>query len=228
MFGNSAPVTSNQSTPAATQRLARLIRRHLQHDYLKPVSDHNRRTFLAIESIRRHQAWPVILDSGCGNGVSSQRLAQENPRHLVIGIDKSAHRLRGLPLIDDIYHERNLVIARAELGDVWRLAAASGWRLRRHLIYYPNPWPKQKHLMRRWYAHPVMPGLLCLGGQLEVRSNWRTYLDEFSTSLATRGIRSSIGPLHDAPGDASPFERKYRASGHRLYRLQADLQSGCL
>ena len=37
---------------------------------------------------------PVILDSGCGTGASTRKLANMHPQHLVIGVDRSAVRLR--------------------------------------------------------------------------------------------------------------------------------------
>ena len=220
MFGNSTPVYTNQNGP--NKRLYGLIHRHRDSHYLRPVSKHNQAVFQKIEVIRKHLGLPVMLDSGCGNGESSVRLAHANTRHLVIGIDKSEKRLGRFTLSSNLYQHRNLILARANLVDLWRLAADAGWQLDKHFLFYPNPWPKQKHLNRRWYAHPVFPSLIRLMGILEVRTNWSIYIDEFSRALQTYGIRPEIRRRNHLNQAISPFEHKYQSSGHTLYTLTAE------
>lgn len=164
-----------------------------------------------------------MFDSGCGTGQSTARLAERHPEAWVIGIDKSLDRLgregRTLP--------PNARLVRAELGDFWRCAQAAGWRLAAHYLPYPNPWPKARHYKRRWPAHPAFPALLGLGGALEVRSNWRVYLEEWQLALGSLGIHAELEPIApETPAPLSPFEAKYLASGHACYRLAADLGPG--
>jgi hypothetical protein len=140
-----------------------------------------------------------------------------------VGVDKSADRLgrhrAALPA--------NARLLRAELGDFWRCAVAAGWRLKAHYLPYPNPWPKARHYKRRWPAHPAFPWLLGLGGELEVRSNWRLYLEEWQVVLESLGIASRLSPLAPTPeAPLSPFEGKYLASGHACYALRAALGAG--
>ena len=96
----------------------------------------------------------VILDSGCGVGLSSIKLALAYPNTPVIGIDKSTHRLsknKYTQQEDDC--PSNLLLLRAELVDFWLLAATTNdWHVSRHYILYPNPYPKSKHLQRRWHG----------------------------------------------------------------------------
>lgn len=224
MYANSRPVSSDHTGSAV--RTQCLVRRYRRHDYRRPIAVNNQRVFEALNTLHARSALPLILDSGCGNGASTVALAANNPHTLVIGIDKSAHRLRRRVLQGNIYRQGNLVLAHADVIDIWRLAAAAGWSLHRHVIYYPNPWPKQKHRSRRWYAHPVFPSLLRLGGELEVRSNWSTYIREFSSALCACDQPCRITAVTAAPETVSPFERKYRASGHDLLRLTAWLQPG--
>ena len=162
---------------------------------------------------------PLVLDSGCGTGASTRRLAQLFPHALVIGVDKSAARLARTGATRFPYREGNAVWLRGELATFWRLALEDGWRLWRHYLLYPNPWPKPGHLQRRWHAHPVFPALLALGGRLELRTNWAVYADEFAWA-ASELSGQAITPGELPPGDAlSPFERKYRVSGHALYSV---------
>lgn len=213
----SAPVVSSQK--GRHPRLDAVVRRHFEQPWRQPVRDHTRRAFEAVASKVSGHGGPLVLDSGCGTGASTAALARHHAGALVIGVDKSAARLNKSPDLPE-----NAVLVRADLADFWRLAAAGGWRLDDHYLLYPNPWPKSEHLMRRWHAHPVFPDLLALGGRLEVRSNWRIYLEEFARALELAGYSSvEFRTLH-ATAPISPFERKYRASGHELYGITVELK----
>ncbi len=208
------PVHSNQG--GCHPRLETLVTRHLQTPYQRPIADHTRAVFDRVAQ-RLTAARSVILDSGCGVGESTAWLARRFPAALVVGIDKSACRLARQPVLP-----ANAVILRAELKDFWRLCVQAGVRLHRHYLLYPNPWPKATQLGRRWYASPLLPTLLALGGELEVRSNWALYVEEFARALALAGIPAWVERL--AVSDPiSPFERKYQTSGQALYRSRAVL-----
>ncbi len=164
---------------------------------------------------------PLILDSGCGTGASTLQLAAARPDASVLGIDQSRERLQrgGLAGEDFAALADNAALMRAPLEDVWRLLAADGVRVERHLLWYPNPWPKAAQLRLRWHGHPVFPVLLQLGGEIDLRSNWLVYVEEFAQAVRFFGwqtVQDEIGP-DSLP--VTPFERKYRDSGHRLWRL---------
>lgn len=158
-----------------------------------------------------------MLDSGCGVGESSRRLAERYPESLVIGVDKSAARLAKAS------GSENCRLLRADLYDFWRLAAGAGWRPRRHYLLYPNPWPKARHLQRRWHGSALLPALLALGGRLELRSNWQIYVREFAEALMIAGCETLEWGRFCPREPLSPFERKYHAAGQPLWRLRADL-----
>lgn len=211
----SRQVSSAQSDIHA--RLAEQVERHRRHVWQRPVPEHGRRAFACAERWLAGRGGPLQLDAGCGTGLSSLQLARQCPDAQVIGVDKSRARLgRGLdrPLPD------NLLLLRADLVDLWRLAAAAGWRLARHCVFYPNPWPKPGHFGRRWHGHPVFPDLLVLGGELELRTNWEIYAREWSAALELHGWTPDVDTIGSADA-VSPFERKYLASGHRCWRVRA-------
>jgi tRNA (guanine-N7-)-methyltransferase len=214
--GESRPVASNQS--GLHPRLEAVVRRHLNTSCRRPFAEHTRLAFERIATWRDPNR-PLILDSGCGTGIGAARLAALHPEAQVLGLDKSAARLARHPALP-----ANARLERAELGDFWRLAAAAGWRLDRHYLLYPNPWPKVRQLMRRWHGSPALPALLALGGRLELRSNWRLYVEEFARALNLAGIDGAIDLVPDEPS-LTPFETKYRVSGQRLWRCRADLNT---
>ena len=223
----------------------------------------------------------VILDSGCGQGLSTLRLARQSPHLPVIGIDRSFDRLsrnvlardrdviedmdddedevedtdsidsrarnthstareQSLPFVRSYPSHPNLLFVRAEISDFWQLSAAnSSWSVHEHHLLYPNPYPKAKHLHRRFHGHPNFPLLLCLGGKLRLRSNWKVYCDEMEESIKAV-VTPRLFPQHverletcvtkrlvlDATvPDMTHFERKYRAVGLDLFETRFDMDS---
>ncbi|HSQ41274.1 MAG TPA: hypothetical protein VLM37_03220 [Fibrobacteraceae bacterium] len=196
--------------------LQAVVSRHLHTPYRKPIAEHTRQAFASVSSWVETSSRPLILDSGCGTGESSYRLALAHVDSLVLGIDKSEVRLDKAMRAEV---PENLRLLRADLVDFWMLAHAAGWRLAKHYLLYPNPWPRSRHLLRRWHGHPVFPILLSLGGDLELRTNWRIYAEEFAQALTlVTGEEPDFFPFWmESPMTA--FERKFLASGHEFWRV---------
>lgn len=223
MFANSSPVTSAQST--IHDQLAASVARHASHPYLKPVLAHNRAAFEhAMAAWQDAGGKPLILDAGCGVGLSTLHLAARFPDHFVLGVDQSAHRLARKTVWPGAL-PRNCLRIRADLVDFWRLMLAAGLRPARQYLLYPNPWPKIGQLGRRWHGHPVFPSIIALGGRLECRSNWRVYIEEFA-SAATQLSGTDVACEHYLTSSPiTPFEQKYLASGHSLWRCIVGLDT---
>ena len=220
MSGNSRLIASAQDGPH--RDLDELVRRHLAHPFRKPILDYNR-VALAAGLAARDQ-WqpgaPLILDAGCGVGWSTQRIAERFPDHFVLGVDQSLDRLaRGKPA----KMPENALLLRADLVDFWRLLAENGIRLARHYNLYPNPWPKIGHLARRWHAHAVFPVWKELGGALECRSNWHIYIEEMAQALSLLSGQAVAAEPYVTADPMTPFEKKYLASGHQLWRCRVAL-----
>ena len=200
-------------------RLEGLLKRHLACRWSQPLHAPTVIAFRELQAILGSNPKNLVLDSGCGTGESTRQFAVSMPDCVVVGVDKSLARL-GRTGADSFPHqENNAIWLRAELASFWRLAVDAGWRLRRHYLLYPNPWPKPGALQRRWHAHPVFPDLLKLGGRLELRCNWEPYALEFAHSVnQVLGVQVEPGCPSEQPA-ISPFERKYRNSGHRIYSV---------
>lgn len=230
MIGHSRSIRSAQRSIHAD--LHRQVITHLAAPWRRPIAQHTRQAFRSIAPRVDAHAGPLLIDAGCGTGLSTRSLAKASPGTLALGVDKSLARLGATAPMDagaDATGETRLL--RADLRDFWRLALAAGWQPERQCILYPNPWPKPGQLGRRWQAHPVLPYLVALGGELELRSNWRVYVEEFAAALALCGVRAEVEPV--PPGTVatpavSPFERKYLRSGQTCWRLRADLADAAL
>lgn len=219
MHASSRSISTNQSGPH--EDLARRVARALAHPLRKPVVEHTRAAFESARSwLAARSGLPLILDAGCGVGLSTRRLAARFPDQAVIGVDRSESRLgrEHGPLPD------NALLVRADLVDFWRLVLADGWRPARHYLLYPNPYPKAAHLKLRWQGHPILPVILALGGRLELRSNWRLYVEEFALAVTqATGLPAAVQPHEPQDEFLTPFEQKYHASGQTLWKLVVEL-----
>ena len=233
LMGTSREVESRQT--GVHPRLDHLLTRHLDSEWSQPLHAPSVAAFRALEGLVDGRREPVVLDSGCGTGESTRLMAEAMPDCIVVGVDKSSARLGRTGAASFPHREGNVIWLRAELATFWRLALAAGWRLRRHYLLFPNPWPKPGALQRRWHAHPVFPDMLRLGGRLEMRCNWEPYALEFAAA-ANRLLGVKVRPCQldvqltgseaAARGSClSPFERKYRASGHRIYSVVVSCDS---
>jgi tRNA (guanine-N7-)-methyltransferase len=215
-LGRSRPVSSNQSGPHPG--LGARVRRCRTHPHQRPLPEHSREALAALDALLAAHGGAVVIDSGCGTGESSLALAAAHPQALIVGIDKSAARLARAARLTA--HPR-VHFVRARLEDAWRHARTQRWPVAAHYLLYPNPWPKQHQLARRWHAQAAFGDLVALGGRLELRTNWAIYATEFTLALAAWcALTAAVEDVPEGP-PLSAFERKYRASGHRLYRVVA-------
>jgi tRNA (guanine-N7-)-methyltransferase len=221
MHANSRFIRTAQTGVHA--QLGRLLDRHTASIFRKPFSRYNVEAFDAsMAAWRSAGAAPLILDAGCGVGLSTHHLALQFPQHFVIGVDQSEDRLQR-QLDWPAAPPSNLLLVRADLVDYWRLLHAHQVRLARQYVLYPNPWPKIGQLARRWHAHPVFPTVVALGGVFECRSNWQVYVDECAYALQHLTGRTVTASAYAPAESITPFERKYLASGHGLWRCMTTL-----
>jgi len=214
------------------KNLERVVQKHFLKPHQKPIAEHTQLAFDAIKStVVKYLAndKPLIFDSCCGTAMSTAIIAKKNPGALVIGIDRSAVRLA------KEYNKekpKNVLLVQAECADFWSLAQKEGWKLDKHFILYPNPYPKSKHLKRRWHGHPAFPLLFLLGGELTLRTNWKVYADEFCTAVGlgldsvTDGVLSKPKGYVELIQSGEPlslFEKKYAESGQSLYQCKIKL-----
>ena len=221
-FTPASPITSPQT--GIHDNVEKTVIKHFVSTSRKPIASHNQEAFnIARERWQQMGSPPAMLDSACGTGESSRYLAATYPDHLVIGIDQSIKRLgnsnnKSLP--------ENCLLLRSECTDFWRLAEQAQWRFAKHTLLYPNPYPKPKHLQRRWHGDATWPSLLAISDQIELRTNWKIYAEEFHQALLiSENQQSRFSNIHINPyltdSPITAFERKYLMSEHVLWQVTA-------
>lgn len=221
-LGDSKAIVTNQ--PGIHEKLEKIVTKHLAHDFSKPFQEHTVSVFNELNTLVKEFDGPVILDACCGVGQSTRLLAKLNPDALVIGVDKSAHRInRNVEehFPEDISGVENYRLVRADLNDFYRLVVQAKWPVTKHYILYPNPWPKAKHVQRRWHGSAVFPFIVKIGEELILRSNWPLYLQEFQLAADLAGRTGTLLDVTEQARDAAltPFEAKYIASGQHVWQL---------
>lgn len=218
---SSRTVVSNQS--GLHQNLELTVRKHLEHPWQKPYQSFSAEIFSEVTHWLGHQDQPWILDSGCGIGESTVHLANQFPEYKVLGFDRSEVRL------DKLKRKRaipdNCFVVRANAEDLWRQLVAAKLQPTHHFILFPNPYPKAAQLNKRWHGSPLFPYLLQLGGLLELRSNWRVYLEEFGAALQLARETDYTLEAYSADAPITAFEAKYATSGQQLWRLTTQIVS---
>jgi tRNA (guanine-N7-)-methyltransferase len=214
-YQNSREVDSPQTT--IHENLEKVVLKNLSHEFQKPIAEHTQKAFeLFLEFYDENK--PLIMDYGCGVGESTQFLSQKYPKAQIVGIDRSELRLKKQDR-KNLNDNPNILFLRADLIDFWRLLKQHNFqnKIKKHYLLYPNPSPKPGQLKRRFHAHPVFKDLLSLGGEFEVRSNWKIYLEEFAFAyelITKRPIK--ISQITD-PEPISLFEKKYHESDQCLW-----------
>ncbi|MFK7829623.1 MAG: tRNA (guanosine(46)-N(7))-methyltransferase TrmB [Congregibacter sp.] len=226
-------------------RLPELVARHQHSAWQKPVQAVDMPAIRQLDEALDQHTGPLLLDSFCGTGLSTRLLAAAYTDALVIGVDQSAQRLsKGGDKPD------NCLLLQAHCEAIWRHLVQRRQQVVAHYLLYPNPWPKPAHLGRRLHGHPAFSLLPKLGGIMELRSNWQVYVEECGVALHLLGMTARICALPEqehaqeqkhgntleyardssqgsTPAFSGPttlFERKYRSSGHRLWRLSARMR----
>jgi tRNA G46 methylase TrmB len=219
--------TTQSRTVESTQtgiheHIESLVRKHTASQYLRPIPDFSRSAFQEFEqqfaaSGKKH----IIVDSCCGTGESTAHLAAHYGDCFVVGVDKSAHRLGKHLSSTEALKTSNYVVLRADVEDFVRLMEPYLPAIDKHCIFYPNPYPKPHHIMRRWHGHPLFATMLRLAPSTELRTNWRLYAEEFAFAASLLGYTSHIQEMQSVQ-PISAFERKYHASGHALFQVMVE------
>lgn len=200
------------------QRLRALVEKHCRSEYRLPISatmDAAIRPAVEVLSAAQSSGKKLVLDAGCGTGASTVVLAERDRTAFVVGVDRSAVRLRRAPILPP-----NALLVRARLEEFWLLAHRAGIVFHQTFLLYPNPYPKRWQIGRRWYGHPILPTILATSRAIELRTTEQWYAEDFCQALEFCQWQCVCVRL-SASDTITPFERKYAARQIPLWQVVA-------
>ena len=169
---------------------------------------------------------PVTLEIGFGNGETLAQLALRHPERNFLGVEVHSPGVGHLMIRLQQQESDNVRILRTDALALLRrhLPPAS---LAGVLLYFPDPWPKQRHHKRRIVRPEFLDRVhqaLIPGGMLHMATDWEHYARQMMRLLSAHtGFRNRAGEGAYSPRpDDRPltkFEQRGQRLGHGVWDL---------
>ena len=160
-----------------------------------------------------------VLDLGCGDGAFLAALAQENPAHNFLGIERLLGRVRSVCRKVARLDLKNARILRMETNYAVTHLLPPGSVTTFHLLF-PDPWPKRRHHRRRAFTPEFVSSIhraLIAGGLFHVATDHADYFHQIERVIAATDIFVISREQNHFP--PTSFEQKYVARGLSIHRL---------
>ena len=163
---------------------------------------------------------PVVLEIGFGGGESLVELATSRPDLDIVGVE--VHQ-PGIALVLRAIERSGLTNVRLVEGDALvvlpRFGAHAFHEIR---VFFPDPWPKTKHVKRRIIRADVIGELtdrLVPGGRLHLATDWDDYVTHMLVTCAAEPRLA--GGIVDRPAwrALTRFEQRGLDAGHTITDL---------
>jgi tRNA (guanine-N7-)-methyltransferase len=163
---------------------------------------------------------PVEVDVGCGDGTFLAAIAEKNPMHNFLGIERLLGRVRGACRKIARLQLKNARVLRLDAGyAVTNLLPATSVTAF-HLLF-PDPWPKRRHHRRRTLTPEFLTAIqrtLIPGGLLHISTDHPDYFHHIQRVIATANLFIVSHEENEFP--STTFEQKFVARGLSIHRLQ--------
>lgn len=121
----------------------------------------------------------ISLEIGCGKGHWLSAYAAANPDELCVGIDLISERVRDSQRRAKNKNASNAHFVKAEALEFLE-AMPRDARIGKIFIFFPDPWPKERHHKRRLMQHEFLDYIRQFanaGAKLYFRTDYREYFD---------------------------------------------------
>lgn len=171
------------------------------------------------------RSWEVVV--GFGKGRYLLRRAETEPETGFLGIER-AGKYHGL--VRDRARKRglaNVVVLKGEALRLFAVALPRSFARAVH-VYFPDPWPKDRHHRRRVFDRgtvDLLAGPLRPGGRLFFATDHAEYGELVTAILDSYPpfwVRRRRGPWPEGP--RTNYELKYVRQGRPILRLVAELE----
>ena len=166
------------------------------------------------------------LELGCGKGRFTAGTAEQNPRTMLLAVEKVADAMViGMERVCDagIENIRFIEMDALELGEVFENA-----EIERIFINFCDPWPKSRDAKHRLTAPSFLRSyadLLPTGGEIHFKTDNRPLFDWSVEQFNAEGweLREVKNDLHadGVAGVMTDYEAKFHAQGVKINRLVA-------
>ncbi len=159
---------------------------------------------------------PIILEIGFGMGVSLHKQAQSDRQTNFIGIDVY---LPGFGNLIRLLRESELENVRLYYEDAVEVIqrVIKDDSLSRVQLFFPDPWPKKKHLKRRLINNSFIELLskkLGKNGKFVLATDSETY---YNYTLDLFSIRSDFSRADPLKRETTKYEKRGLALGNEIY-----------
>ena len=171
----------------------------------------------------------VELDMGCGRGKFTLELAKRFPDRLILASDVMLGRLRKLDLKVQKRSLANVILLRAESGQLAEFQLPPHSIDRLHILC-PDPWPKERHHKNRLLrpdflvevARVLKPGKRIFYWGTDHQEYNEVALEVFDNFKGCKILeRNTAEPTE---GIMTGFEKKYRKEGRPIYRSVVEFE----
>jgi len=166
------------------------------------------------------QRGPRAVDLGCGKGRFLLAHAKNHPEMRILGIERKLRRVRKIDRKASRAELRNLRILRMEANYAMRYLIPDTW-IDICYIYFPDPWPKDRHSDHRLLTPDFMDVLerkLSASGTVHLATDHEPYIQEVRAHLLPDTRWNEIPAYLPTDEETSDFELMWRAEGKPSYR----------
>jgi tRNA (guanine-N7-)-methyltransferase len=160
---------------------------------------------------------PLEIEIGAGKGEFIIEHARDNPDRDFLAIELAATIVKVLAVRCGRMELANLRVARMDARALVNLMLQDASVAAYH-VYFPDPWPKERHLKHRLFTPTFAAGMLRTlepGGSAYVATDVRDYASEIFPMMESAGL---VRAAEVAPGARETgFARKYIAIGKPVY-----------
>ncbi len=127
-----------------------------------------------------HPEHPFHIDLGCGRGRFLLARATQFPKVNFMGIDRQLNRIEKIDKKAIRQRLFNIRLLRID-GNYLTIYLLPPNSVDTYYVFYPDPWPKEKHHRRRMFNQPFVDAIsrtLKSGGLIHSASDYLPYFDE--------------------------------------------------